>query len=95
DTGPTEAIWRHARGVPHLVGICIEATFPNRLQEIADYRGHLTPRSLEKELDKLDRDVPVYVYHLKPALRSEILAELKRVRRRALHVLEEGTLYRF
>ncbi|MBI2001904.1 MAG: 3',5'-cyclic-nucleotide phosphodiesterase [candidate division NC10 bacterium] len=95
DTGPTDAVWRHARGVPDLVGICIETTFPNRLQEIADYSGHLTPRSLEKELDKLDRDVPVYVYHLKPALRAEILAELKRVRRQALHVLEEGTLYRF
>ncbi len=95
DTGPTEAVWRHAREVPHLLAVCVETTFPNRLQEVADYSGHLTPRSLEKELDKLDRDVPVYVYHLKPAFRSEILAELKRLRRRALHVLEEGTLYRF
>jgi len=39
--------------------------------------------------------VPVFVYHLKPHFRSEILAELKRLRRRALHVLEDGTLYRF
>jgi hypothetical protein len=46
-------------------------------------------------LAKLDRDVPVYVYHLKPNFRSEILAELKRLRRPALHILEDDTLYRF
>ncbi len=95
DTGPTEAVWRHARTVPRLLAVCIEATFPNRMQEVADVSGHLTPQSLEKELEKLDRDVPVYVYHLKPNFRREILAELKRLRRPALHILEDGTLYRF
>ncbi len=95
DTGPTEAIWRHARRVRRLLAICIETTFPNRLQDIADLSGHLTPQSLDKELEKLDRDVPVYIYHLKPHFRPEILGELKRLRRRALHILEEGTLYRF
>lgn len=95
DTGPTQAIWRHARQVPRLRAVCIETTFPNRLQEIADLSGHLTPQALEKELDKLDRDVTVYVYHIKPSFRSEILAELKRLRRRALHLLEDGKLYRF
>jgi ribonuclease BN (tRNA processing enzyme) len=95
DTGPTEAVWRHARTVPRLLGVCIEVTFPNRLQEIADASGHLTPQSLEKELGKLDRDVPVYVYHLKPQFRLEILAELKRLRHPGLRNLEDGTLYRF
>lgn len=95
DTGPTEAVWKRAQKAPRLLAVCIETTFPNRLQEVADSSGHLTPRSLEEELEKLDPDVPVYVYHLKPAFRSEILAELKRLRRRRLRVLEEGTLYRF
>ncbi|MGD0265212.1 MAG: 3',5'-cyclic-nucleotide phosphodiesterase [Candidatus Methylomirabilota bacterium] len=95
DTGPTEAVWGHARTVHRLLAVCVETTFPNRLQEIAEASGHLTPQGLDKELEKLDRDVPVFVYHLKPHFRSEILAELKRLRRRALHVLEDGTLYRF
>jgi ribonuclease BN (tRNA processing enzyme) len=95
DTGSTEAVWRHARTVRRLLAVCVETTFPNRLQEIADVSGHLTPQGLEKELGKLDRDVPVYVYHLKPGFRQEILAELKRLRRPALHILEDGTLYRF
>ena len=95
DTGSTEAVWRHARTVPRLLAICVETTFPNRLQEIADASGHLTPQGLVKDLEKLDRYVPVYVYHLKPNFRREILAELKRLRRPALHILEDGTLYRF
>jgi ribonuclease BN (tRNA processing enzyme) len=95
DTGPTEAVWKHARRVPRLLVVCVETTFPNRLQEIADASGHLTPQGLDRELEKLDRDVPVYVYHLKPSFRQEILAELKRLRRPALHLLEESTLHRF
>jgi hypothetical protein len=65
------------------------------LQEVADESGHLTPQAVEKELQKLDRDVPAYVYHLKPRYRQEILAELKRLRRPAVHILESGRLYRF
>lgn len=95
DTGPTDAVWRYAREVPRLLAVCVETTFPNRLQEIADASGHLTPQGLETELQKLDRDVPVYVYHLKPKHRSEILVDLKRLPRRGLHVMEEGRLYRF
>lgn len=95
DTGPTEAVWEHAWTVPRLLAVCVETTFPTRLQEVAEVSGHLTPQNLEKELEKLDRDVPVYVYHLKPNFRQEILAELKRLRRPALHILEQGVLYRF
>jgi len=95
DTGPTEEVWERARTVPRLLAVCIETTFPNRLQEVADVSGHLTPQRLAKELEKLDRDVPVCVYHLKPHFRQEILAELRRLRRPALRVLEDGALYRF
>ncbi len=92
DTGPTEAVWRLARDAPRLRAVCIEATFPNRLQEVADLSGHLTPRTLRIELDKLGRDVPVYVFHLKPRFRAEIVAELKALGRRGLRVVEDGGL---
>jgi ribonuclease BN (tRNA processing enzyme) len=95
DTGPTQAVWDLARAVPRLLAICIEATFPNRLQEVADQSGHLTPRSLRAELEKLGRDVPVYVFHLKPRFHAEIVAELKALGCRNLRLLEDGRLYRF
>jgi len=95
DTGPTEAVWRLARAVPRLRAVCIETTFPNRLQEVAELSGHLTPRRLRIELDKLDRDVPVYVFHLKPKFRAEIVAEIKALGRRDLRVVEDGVLLHF
>jgi ribonuclease BN (tRNA processing enzyme) len=95
DTGPTHAVWDLARTVRHLRAVCIETTFPNRLQEVADQSGHLTPQSLRGELEKLDRDVPVYVFHLKPRFRPEIVAELRALGRSKLRVLEDGAIHRF
>lgn len=95
DTGPTEAIWAAARRVPDLRGIIVEATFPNRLQKLADVSGHLTPASLEDELRKLGQGVPVFVYHLKPQFATEIEEELRDLRDLAPVVLESGKTYYF
>lgn len=95
DTGPTDEIWRWARTVPRLRALTVETSFPNRLQEIADLSGHLTPRTLEQELAKLGCHVPVYVYHIKPQFRDEILAELAGMTNPAPRILEEGRVYTF
>ena len=95
DTGPTQAVWQRARSVPDLRGVIVEATFPNRLQELADSSGHLTPASLEGELKKLGRPVPLFVYHLKPQFAKEIEEELRALRDLAPVVLEAGKTYGF
>jgi len=77
DTGPTEAIWELAQSAPGLKAVLAEVSFPNRLEELALASGHLTPRLLAAEMDKLDRrDVPLWVFHMKPQFLEEILAEL-------------------
>jgi len=77
DTGPTEAIWELAKDAAGLEAVLAEVSFPNRLEELAFASGHLTPRLLAIELKKLDRrDVPVWVFHMKPQFLEEILAEL-------------------
>jgi len=95
DTGPTDAIWDHARRLPDLRAVIIEATFPNRLQKLADVSGHLTPASLEAEIQKLRRPVPLFVYHLKPQYAREIEEELRGLRDLAAVVLEAGKTYAF
>ncbi len=95
DTGPTDAIWDRARDVPDLRAVILEATFPNRLQDLADASGHLTPASLEGELQKLGRPVPLFVYHLKPQFAREIEDELRALRDLAPIVLEAGKTYWF
>ena len=73
DTGPTEIIWGIARGLTALI---VEVSFPSRLQTVADLSLHLTPTTLAIELGKLKRDVPIYLYHLKPSCLNELRAEL-------------------
>ncbi len=74
DTGPTEKVWGMARRKKNRCAVVLEASFPNRLQDIADMSRHLTPRTLTQEADKLRRpSVSTLVTHIKPQYREEII----------------------
>lgn len=91
DTGPTEKVWAIARRKKNLRAVVLEASFPNRLQEIADMSRHLTPRTLAHEADKLRRPtVPILVTHIKPQFRKEIIAELKKLKGYRIRILKQG-----
>ena len=66
DTGPTERFWEIVNTVDRLKAVITETSFPNELQDLANVSGHLTPATLAPELDKLNKDVPVYLYGGKP-----------------------------
>ena len=95
DTAETDRLWEVAAGQANLRAAFIETSFPNRLQNIADLSGHLTPRTLKGELGKLDRDLPVYVYHIKPRFYAEIESELAALGRPQLRIVEQGKTYGF
>ncbi len=91
DTGPTERVWSVAKRKRNLSGVVLEASFPNRLQELADVSRHLTPQTLAKEVEKLgNTSVPILVTHLKPQYREEIIKELKKIKGHRLKILKEG-----
>lgn len=78
DTGPTIKLWEVANFTQDLAAICLETSFQNSLQQVADISQHLTPNTMRRELEKLERDVPVYLHHMKPpsvdCIRSEVAA---------------------
>ena len=76
DTGPTSRIWEIANDTEDLAAIITEVSFPNRMQDVADVSLHLTPKTLGVELGKLDREIPVYLYHFKPPYVGELRNEL-------------------
>ena len=91
DTGPTEKVWSFARKHPDLGSLVIETSFPNRLQDVADVSGHLTPQTLAQELDKLAMRSPrILITHLKPEFRREVIRELHKLKGRRLRVLRDG-----
>jgi ribonuclease BN (tRNA processing enzyme) len=76
DTGPTDALWKAARGLRGLRAVILECAFPNRLAALAEVACHMTPELVRRELDKLPADVPVLIYHVKPQFYEEIGDEL-------------------
>lgn len=93
DTGPTEKLWATAKGYQDLCAVVLEASFPNRLQKLADLSKHLTPQNFKMELDKLDRpSIPVLATHMKPQYRDEIVAELQAIKGYQLRILEDGDI---
>ncbi len=95
DTGPTTRLWEVANQTPTLKAICIDTSFDNSMQEIADISLHLTPRTLALELEKLERDVPVLLHHLKPPYVERIRAEVAALGDPRIGFLEQGRTYEF
>ena len=95
DTGPTTRLWEIANQTPGLAAVCVDTSFDNALQEIADASFHLTPRTLERELDKLNRSVPILLHHLKPPCVEQIRREVAQIGNPDLDFLEQGKVYEF
>jgi len=95
DTGPTQRFWEVVNGIKNLKAVITETSFPNELQDLARISGHLTPATLEQELKKLKKDVPVYLYGGKPKHLKTIRKEVKALKRKGLRILEQGQTYKF
>jgi ribonuclease BN (tRNA processing enzyme) len=95
DTGPTRALWKLADAAENLNAIFLEASFSNAQEDIARASKHLIPRLLESELAKCGRDVPVYLYHMKPGSAAAIRREVTALKNRRLRFLEEGQMLVF
>lgn len=94
DTSTTEAIWDMARQCPDLKIAFIEASFPNRLEHLANISGHLTPAMLKTELKKFgDRNIPIKVFHMKPQYLEDLQAELAALNDDRLQVLDGGEFF--
>lgn len=93
DTGPTDKLWQALNRVENLKALLVETSFPNALQELADLSGHLTPKTLQSELTKFQRNgTEVLLYHLKPAFVSQLKRELAGL---PVEILELGDTFEF
>jgi len=95
DTGPTQRFWEIANRTPNLKALCIETSFDNSLQQVADVSLHLTPQTLEEELRKLQKRVPILLHHLKPPCIARVREEVRQLKNPDLEYLEQGREYRF
>jgi ribonuclease BN (tRNA processing enzyme) len=92
DTYVTDSFWQNIQRSERLRALIIETSFPDSLEEVAKITGHLTPSLLREEIKKLNRnDVEIYVSHMKPYYRKELVKELKSLSKKSpLTLLEDG-----
>lgn len=96
DTGVTDRVWRWINkrgGVDILIA---EASFPNRMSELAHLSRHLTPKGLVESLKKADvgPDRKVHVVHLKPAFLGELMDDIDAERGFNLAMARKGDVIR-
>ncbi len=92
DTGPTERLWEVLNATDDLRALLMEVSFPNEQARLAHASGHHTPATLGHELTKLERarELPVLLYHIKPAFQREVERECARLKRLNLTVCTLG-----
>lgn len=93
DTGPTQHFWDVVNATRNLKAVITESSFPNGEEGLARVSGHLTPAMLGKELLKLHRDVPVFIYGAKPRFVRRIQRELDALKRKNLTMFVQGRTY--
>jgi len=79
DTGNTDRLWQLANAQPNLKAVILDCSFPNAYQHLADISGHMTPKGIMQDLQKLELlgRVPVYLYHMKPETLNIMTAEVE------------------
>ena len=96
DTGPTEKIWQYAKNVKNLKGIFTEASFPNALSKVATDSQHHTPLSMNEEIKKMPKDIPIFLGHLKPNFQTQLYKEIEGLGDSRITILgQDGTTFQF
>lgn len=93
DTGPTERLWHELELRPNLKALIMEVAFPNDQAALAKVSAHHTPETLERELLKMPerhRDLPVFLFHIKPVFQQVVERELSRINARNMTILNLG-----
>ena len=79
DTYCCDSIWEEINNNPKISCVLVDVSFPSRMAQLAFDSKHLTPDLLKDELQKLKRDdITVYVNHIKPAYKIELVKEIIR-----------------
>lgn len=76
DTAPFAEFASIAASIANLKAICLDASFPNSMQWLAEQSGHNTPSQFQQMVDTIPDDVRVIAAHLKPAFHEQLVAEL-------------------
>lgn len=76
DTYITSSMWETLDLDESISSLIIDVSFPSKYEELSYHSKHLTPKLLSQELKKSQRDLDIYITHLKSSFKKEIRQEL-------------------
>lgn len=76
DTYKSDSIWEIVNSRDDIQTILVECSFPSALDALAKESKHLTPKLLGEEVEKLTKDVEIYINHIKESGEEIIKEEL-------------------
>lgn len=93
DTYTTNQFWEQCNKKENLKSVVVDVSFPSHMDTVAEATKHLTPDLLLEELDKLaNKDLDIYINHIKPGFKEEIAEELdEKFLNINHHILKEDT----
>ncbi|MDN5068570.1 HD domain-containing phosphohydrolase [Aliarcobacter butzleri] len=74
--------------------LIIECSFPNKMEKLAFDSKHLTPKILKEMLNKINRDIQIFIYHIKHLYLEEIKTQLEEIDvfKNGGKILEDGDI---
>lgn len=92
DTYSNDALWQMVNQREDIKAIIIDVSFPNALADVARDSKHLTPELLAAGMQLLQREVKIYVNHIKPSYAKEVIKELEAIGIARESVLSDGAI---
>jgi len=77
DTYITDTMWETINSDESIDSLIIDVSFPSRYEKLSKDSKHLTPKLLKEELKKSRRDFDVFITHIKPEFKKDILHHLR------------------
>jgi 3',5'-cyclic-nucleotide phosphodiesterase len=90
DTYRTDGLYRHVNEAKGVRALVIECSFPNRYDGLAKASLHMTARLLGQELSLVRKDVQVFVTHVKPEDKDEVVSAVSALKDPRVRVLSQG-----
>jgi ribonuclease BN (tRNA processing enzyme) len=76
DTKSNETLWPVLNACEDLKVLVIEVSFPDEMEALATQSGHYCPRTLTRDLERLDHDPEIWLTGMKPGEESRILEQV-------------------
>ena len=93
DTKTNQTLWPVLNACNDLRVLVIEVSFPDAMEQLANEAGHYCPKTLTRDLQRLEHNPEIWLTGMKPGKEDEILEQVVRAApQRKIRMLSRGTV---